>query len=191
MKLFALVMAGLLPVLGAAAPAPLVIDRAQSHIEIVVKATVDSFTGRLDAYEADIAAEGGQVTAATIRFRFADVRTGKDGRDEAMHEWQDTPKHPDGVFTLRSFAPTEVAGRLIAQGTLRFHDVTREIEFPVSITTDRTLYAIDGQAGINTQDFGLPIIRKLGLLKVDPLVKVRFHLQGTVTAGQPKTTPAP
>jgi hypothetical protein len=51
----------LLPLLGyagqtaGAAERALVIDRAQSRVEIEVKATVDSFTGKLDAYEARVA----------------------------------------------------------------------------------------------------------------------------------------
>lgn len=178
LKGFARVLAVLLPVWAAAAPVPLAVDPAQSRVEVVVKATIDSFTGTLDAYKADITVDSGRVAAATIRFRFADVHTGKPGRDEAMHAWQDTPRHPDGVFTLRSIE-TAADGRMSAQGVLVFHEVSMEIVFPVSITTDRKLYAIDGEAPLDTREFGLPIIRKFALLKVDPVVKIRFHLQGT------------
>jgi hypothetical protein len=31
---------------------------------------------------------------------------------------------------------------------------------------------------VDTRDYGLPIIRVFGLLKVDPLVHVQFHLEG-------------
>lgn len=174
-------LGGVLPLLAAAAPAPLAIDLAQSRIEIVVKATIDSFTATLSAYKADVQVDAGRVTAATITFDFADVQTGKPGRDETMHAWQDTPRHPHGVFSLRSLT-TDAAGRTTAQGSLVFHEVARELDFPVSITTDRRLYAIDGEASLDTRDFALPIIRKFGLLKVDPVVKVRFHLQGSDAA---------
>ena len=175
------VLAGLLPVFAVAAPAPLIVDPAQSHIEVVVKATVDSFTGTLDAYTADISVDAGRVVAASFGFRFDQVHTGKDGRDAAMHEWQETPKHPDGLFTLTAIE-TAADGRLTAKGSLAFHGVTKDIAFPVSVTTDRKLYSIDGEAPIDTREFGLPIIRKFALLKVDPIVKVRFHLQGVVAA---------
>jgi hypothetical protein len=33
---------------------------------------------------------------------------------------------------------------------------------------------------IDTREHGLPVIRLLGLLKVDPLVTVRFHLQASL-----------
>lgn len=179
MKWPLVVLVALLPAFAFAAPAPLVVDTAQSRVEVVVKATVDSFTGTLDAYTADISVDAGRVVAATFGFRFDQVHTGKDGRDTAMHEWQETPKHPDGLFTLKAIE-TGADGRLTARGSLVFHGVTKDIAFPVSVTTDRKLYAIDGEAPLDTRDFGLPIIRKFALLKVDPVVKIRFHLQGAV-----------
>ena len=100
-----------------------------------------------------------------------------------MNEWLETTKHPEGVFTLSALEPA-ADGRFEARGTFVLHGVSREIVFPVSVITDRTLYAIDGVATLDTQDFGLPVIRKFGLLKVDPVVKVRFHLQGTVKKSQ-------
>lgn len=183
MKWLLPVLVALLPVFAAAAPLPLALDPTQSHVEVAVKATVDSFTATLDAYHATITVDSGRVAGATISFHFNDLHTGKAARDTAMHEWQDTRHHPDAVFTLKAIEPTDADGRLNAKGVLVFHDVTREIAFPVTITTDQKLYSIDGEAPFDTRDFGLPIIRKFAVLKVDPVVKVRFHLQGT--ASQP------
>ena len=53
------------------------------------------------------------------------------------------------------------------------------MHFPIAVTSDGRLLAIDGEAVLDTREFGLPVIRLLGLLKVDPQVAVRFHLQGT------------
>ena len=168
---------------------PLAIDREQSRVEVLVKATVDSFTARLVNYHAAVTVDpkAARVTAATVSFRFEDVRTGKDKRDKEMHAWQDTATYPEGRFTLVALEPAAgdggpVAGNghLTARGTLVFHGATRELSFPVAVTTDRALYAIDGEAPIDTREFQLPVIRKFGILKVDPHVVVRFHLQGTV-----------
>ncbi len=163
-----------------AAESPLKIDAGQSRVEVVVKATVDSFTGKLEAYDAAIGVDpaAGEIRSARFAFRFADVKTGKDDRDEQMHSWQDTAHHPDGEFVLASL--TRVDGALLATGTLRFHDRAQEIRFPVSVSHERGLFAIDGDAVIDTRDFGLPIIKKFLVLKVDPEVRVRFHLQGGV-----------
>ena len=181
MKRLTSLLLGLLSPLLFAAPAPLAIDAAQSRIEIVVPCTMDSFTGTLDAYRADITVEGGRVTAAKLGFNFTDVHTGKAARDEAMHEWQATPKNPSGTFVLRTLEPIE-GSRFTAHGSLTLHGVTTELAFPVSVTTDQQRYAIDGEAPLDTRNFGLPVIRKFGVLKVEPLIKVRFHLQGTVKA---------
>lgn len=164
-----------------AAETPLVVDAAQSRVEIVVKATVDSFTGNLAAYDAailvDPAAE--RITGARFAFKFADVKTGNEDRDAQMLEWAEAPKHPDGVFALSSLE-RDAAGATTAKGTLTLHGVAKEISFPVSVTHEAGRYAIDGEALLDTRDFGLPIIRKFLLLKVDPQVAVRFHLQGDV-----------
>ena len=173
-----------------AAELPLTVDAAQSRIEVVVKATVDSFVGTLEAYQAAIAIdpERSEISRARFSFHFADVKTGNKGRDETMHEWQDTPAYPDGEFTLAAVERDAAGAGLRARGTLVFHGRAKEIVFPVSLAHDGDRYAIDGDATLDTREFGLPIIRKFKVLKVDPEVHVRFHLQGTTEA--PAAVPA-
>ncbi len=163
-----------------AAELPLAVDAAQSRVEVAVKATFDSFVGKLENFEAVIMIdpESGGIVRARFAFRFADVKTGNEDRDAAMHEWQDTPAHPEGVFTLGSIERDEAGTGLRARGTLVLHDRSKELVFPVSVTHDHDAYAIDGDATVDTREFGLPIIRKFKILKVDPEVHVRFHLQG-------------
>lgn len=166
----------------AAAERTLVVDQAHSHVDVAVKATVDSFVGSLTHYDAAIRVDdAGVITQARFGFHFTDVVTGKAKRDEKMHEWQDTPHHPDGEFVLRSL-DRGADGRWLAHGRLRFHDVERPLDVPIAVTSDGTLLAIDGEAVVDTRDFALPVIRLLGLLKVDPQVAVRFHLQGALAA---------
>jgi len=164
----------------AAEPQDLVLDQEHSPVHIAVKATGDSFTGQLSNYVARIqvtdAAPG--VVALSFKFRFADIHTGKEKRDAKMQEWQQTEKFPDGEFTLIKLTPL-ADGRATAAGQLRFHGVSREISFPVTIkqTPDRH-YSFDGEAVVDTQAYDLPIIKVMGFLKVDPLVKIQFHLEG-------------
>jgi polyisoprenoid-binding protein YceI len=166
-----------------AADRPLTIDAAQSRVEVAVRATVDSFTGKLSAYEPAIAVgDDGRVTSARLAFRFRDLLTGKEGRDKAMHKWQETDRFPDGLFVLTSLEPASApAASLVAIGRLTFHGVTRELRFPAAVVHEAGTYLLTGDAPIDTREFGLPIIRMMGLLKVDPLVHVKFHLQGRVT----------
>lgn len=157
---------------------PLRVDFDQSRIDIVVKATVDSFTGRLAAYEPSLTlGNDGRITGARIAFHFRDVFTGKAKRDQAMHGWQHTDEFPDGEFVLDALEPAGL-GQARARGRLIFHGVAREITFPVTVTREDSTYAIDGDAAIDVREHGLPAIRMMGLLKVDPVVHVKFHLQG-------------
>lgn len=176
-----LMLALLVPAVAFAANQTLVVSSEQSRVDIVVKATVDSFTGRLANYQATITAdpEAGTVVGATFAFRFADVKTGKDDRDKQMLQWWDPVKHPDGVFTLEALAPA-ADGRFTAKGTLAMHGVTKAISFPVTVVKDKAVWAIDGEVPLDTREFGLPVIRKLAVLKVDPIVVIRFHLQAAL-----------
>lgn len=170
----------LLAVTTAAAEKPLTIDFAQSRVEIGVKATLDSFTGRLARYEPVVLIDDdGRIASARLTFQFRDVMTGKASRDEAMHKWQQTATFPAGEFTLASLEPA-ANGAYTAFGRLTFHGATRELRFPVSVTRHGPVYAVDGDAIVDTREHGLPIIRMMGILKVDPLVHVRFHLQGSL-----------
>ena len=172
---------------GLAAHAPaaergLVVDFAQSRVDVAVKVTVDSFSGHLSRYEPKVAfADDGRVTTARLRFHFRDIVTGKAGRDKSMHAWQHTDEFPDGEFVLSSIEHGD-GGTLTAFGRLTFHGVTRDLRFPISINRDGDRCAIDGDAAIDTREFGLPIIRMLAVMKVDPVVHVRFHLQGVIEA---------
>ena len=161
-----------------AAPSLLQIDSTQTHIDIAVLATADSFTGHLQHCDPVInLSADGVITGVRVPFHFRDVVTGKPKRDTAMHEWQQTDKFPDGEFVLSSLTPGE-SGHYTAKGQLTFHGVMQDLSFPVTVTTDHALYTIDGEATLSTPAYGLPIIRVMAFLKVDPVVKVSFHLQG-------------
>ena len=162
-------------------PQPLKVDERLSQVEIRVKATAHSFTARLKQFRSQVMVDtaDGLVTAAYVTFHIADVSTGIQSRDRAMQEWEETTRFPDGDFSLSTLTPAG-GGHFVAHGRLTLHGITREVVFPVSITTDRIIYAVDGEVELDTQDYGLPKIRKLGVLRVDSNLTVRFHLQGTV-----------
>jgi polyisoprenoid-binding protein YceI len=174
--------------LAPAAECGLVVDFAQSRVDVVVRVTVDSFSGHLSRYEPKVMfADDGRITSARLRFHFRDVVTGKGGRDKSMHAWQHTDEFPDGEFVLSSIEQGD-GGTLTAFGRLTFHGLTRDLRFPISINRDGVRCAIDGDAAIDTREFGLPIIRMMAVMKVDPVVHVRFHLQGAI-APRPEGSP--
>ena len=162
----------------------LTVDKTGSHVDIAVKATVDSFVAKLTDYAPSIQIDPatGAVTGAKVSFHFADVKTGNEKRDREMNAWQQTDQFPEGNFTLSALTPgTE--HKFTAQGSLTLHGVVHDVAFPVTITRMGTATNVEGEAEVDTRWFGLPVIRKYAFLKVDPVVVVHFHLSG-VTAGQ-------
>ena len=162
-----------------AAGQPLVIDPAGSTVEVVVKSTIDPFVARLDSFEARVSLDPatGRPVEAWFRTDFGRIRTGKNDRDRDMNTWQRTGTFPTVSFKSTGIAPSP-GGGWMAKGTLRLHGMDRGISFPFTATVSNGLIVLDGIAELDTRDFGLPVIRKLWLLKVDPLVRVHFHLQG-------------
>jgi len=156
----------------------LAVDPLRSTVEVDVRATLDSFVGRVELDDAAVAfpADARWPKAAAVHFRFSALKTGRSRRDADMIAWLGGGE-PTGSFELTRLEPGP-NGRLLAHGGLTIHGVTRPVAFPVTLTVDRNLCAIDGETVIDTRRFNLPVIRLLLLLKVDPLVRVRFHLQG-------------
>jgi polyisoprenoid-binding protein YceI len=162
---------------------PLVIDREHSRVEVDVHATAHSFAAKLTTYEASIFVDSAskRITRAHVHFHFNDIKTGKEKRDTEMNEWQNTTQFPDGVFTLSSLDRAS-DGKWTAKGALLLHGVSRDLSFPVVVdSTNPQRFIVSGETPLDVRDFGLPVIKKF-LLKVDPVVKVRFHLQGTLAA---------
>jgi polyisoprenoid-binding protein YceI len=157
------------------------VDKTASHIDLAVKATGDAFTGKLADFAPSVTLDSatGRITAAKISFHFNDVKTGNEKRDREMHVWQQTDKFPDGDFTLGALTAS-ADGKISAQGTLTLHGVTLPLTFPVAIARAGAGVTVEGDAVVDTRAYGLPIIRKFGVLKVDPLVGVHVHLAGTL-----------
>ena len=156
-----------------------VVDKANSSVQIDVKATGDSFTGKLNSYTAVI--QGNQATKkpskVTFSWDFLNLKTGKDKRDKKMISWLETKSK--GSFALDSFTK-RTDGRTWAKGKMTIHGVTQVIEFPAKVIAKGSKMTIRGTAVIDTRKHKLPVIKMVGLFKVDPLVTVRFSLRGTL-----------
>ncbi len=163
--------------LAAQAAGTLKIDRSRSFVDVDVKSTVDSFTGRLENYDAAIGLdEAGKIKTAVFTFKFADLKTGKAERDLRMLEWLGGAQ-PEGRFEMGALALAP-DGQGHATGRFTMHGNAQLVEFPVNITQSDGAFTIAGAATLRYTDWGLKIIRNFGLLKVDPEVKVRFKLVG-------------
>jgi polyisoprenoid-binding protein YceI len=176
-SLRALALLLLLPLALTAADRALKVDRARSYVDVDVKATVDSFTARLEAYELQATVdERGRIKAAALAFRFADLKTGKPERDAGMIEWLGGGA-PAGRFELGILALTP-SGQGQANGNLTFNGRTVIVEFPVNVVQADGATVITGTATLDYRNWGLKKYRKLGVLTVDPEVKIRFKFTG-------------
>ena len=168
-----------LPLATEAKEAMLVLDRSQSHIEIAVKATVDSFVARVEDFDVAVAVdpESGRVGYTTFHANLTAVKTGGTERDYDMGVWLQMSEFPQDSFELAAL-DRGPDGVFLARGRLKLHGQQHDVNFPVRITADRGLITIDGAALLDTRQYGLPIIRMLWVLTVDPVVRVHFRLQG-------------
>jgi len=154
----------------------------RSSIQVDVKATVDSFVGTLTAYDLqlNVDASSGMVESCTFEFDFSALDTGKKKRNEQMLEWLEYAKHPKGLFHLIRIEDTSDGQR--ALGSLVIHGISKEIEFPITLTRDGEQLLIDGRAHLDYHDFDLPTIRVMLMLTVNPKFDVILHLEGNLVA---------
>lgn len=173
-----LVALAVLPLALCAAERALKVDPARSYVDVDVSVTVDSFTARLEKYEAILKLdEKGRIKqGGSFAFKFTDLKTGKPDRDRAMIDWLGGGE-PAGKFDLGILAVTP-SGQGQVTGNLTFHGKTSLVEFPVNVSQADGATIITGEATVDYRHWGLKVIRKGFVIKVDPYVKVRFKLTG-------------
>ena len=165
--------------------APLEVDYKQSKIDVAVSATIDSFVGHLDRYEAAVDCEAATnlPTKAAVSFNFSDLKTGNTDRDAEMLKWLEYTANPKATFILNDWRQSGTTN--LAVGELTIHGVTKVIQMPVVAKNTNGVWDISGEANFDYRDFNLPKIRKMLMLVVNPHLKVTFHLIGNAPAAKP------
>jgi polyisoprenoid-binding protein YceI len=89
----------------------------------------------------------------------------------------DAARYPTIAFTIAA-VKEEGAGRLLANGELVLHGVTRRVSVPISYTRDSAgAYVFDGTFKIRQTDFGMkPESVAGGTVKVKDEVEIRFRV---------------
>ncbi|MBT8045140.1 MAG: YceI family protein [Verrucomicrobiae bacterium] len=174
-----IIVVSLAAVIGNLQASSFIVDKANSSVLIDVKATGDDFTGKLNNYTAVIRGDktSKKPSKVTFDWDFLNLKTGNEKRDAKMISWLD--KKLKGSFVLSSFTK-RTDGRTWAKGEITIHGVKQVIEFPAKVLARGNRMTIRGTAVIDTRKHQLPVIRMIGLFKVDPLVTVRFTLRGTL-----------
>ena len=103
------------------------------------------------------------------------------GVDEHIHASLKADAHPEIRFQLRSIADgsTDAMGsvHLDAKGTLTVAGVDREVIFSVDVLRAYRSLLVDGSTDLLMTDFGVdPPRGRLGMLRTDPRIHVRFYL---------------
>ena len=179
MKRFPLLAALLLvPLSLLAADRGLKVDPSRSYVEVDVSVTVGSFTARLEKYDASLRVDEKDKIrqGGSFAFKFAQLKTGDTDRDQAMIDWLGG-NDPAGKFELGILAVTP-SGQGQVTGNLSIHGRTKLVEFPINVSQVDGAFLITGEATLDTRNWDLKVLRRGFVIKVDPVVKVRFKLTG-------------
>jgi polyisoprenoid-binding protein YceI len=170
-------LCGLLLSIAAAPAGELVVDKAKSRIQVDAKATGHAFTGTLGDYEATISGDAATLapSAVSLSWKFADLDTADEKRDAEMMKWLGKSGTEGSFRFIKTWTD---GGKTYAQGALKIHGISKTIAFPYTAKKDGDWVSIDGTASLDYQDFGLPIIRSMAVMTVNPKLTVRFHLVG-------------
>jgi len=159
--------------------AELEVDKGRSRIQVDARATGHSFTGTLEDYTVSAAGDASTnvPTSLSLAWDFNDLKTGDVKRDAAMITWLGGGK-PKGSFKLiKSWMEPEGPR---AQGELTIHGVSKVIAIPYTVSREGNWVTIDGKARVNYFHYGLPEIRNMAVMTVEPGLLVRFHIVGKV-----------
>jgi len=167
----------LLALITSAAAGTLAIDKGKSQIKVDAKATGHSFAGTLSDFTAKVTGDDATMapTAVDLGWKFADLKTADEKRDKEMMKWLGGG-NPEGSFKFVKIWTDK--GQTYAQGTLKIHGVSKTIDFPYTAKKDGKTVTIDGTAALDYYDFGLPLIRAMAVMTVNPKLTVSFHLVG-------------
>ncbi len=174
---FRAAVCGLLIVIGQATAGSLAVDKAKSRIQVDAKATGHEFSGTLDDFTAKVTGDGATLapTSVALTWKFADLKTADVKRDAEMIKWLGAAGK-EGSF---KFAKTWTdKGKNFAQGDITIHGISKTIAFPYTAKKEGSWVTIDGTASLDYLDFGLPLIRSMAVMTVNPKLTVRFHLVG-------------
>jgi polyisoprenoid-binding protein YceI len=176
-KIYGAALCGMLLATAVAGADTLKVDKSRSRIQVDGKSTGHGFTGTLEDYTAKVS--GDMATLKPEEFeldwKFSDLKTEDEDRDENMIEWLGGGG-PKGSFKFIKIWDQD--GKTYAQGTITIHGVSKLIAFPYTVKKEGKWVTIDGVATLDYKDFGLPLIRAVAVMTVDPKLTVRFHVVG-------------
>lgn len=171
--------------LGVGWPAvPLELEPERCRVEAEARATFGSLSVHLRHFEArvEVDEKTGGIVGAVLSFNVAELGSGRRGLDEALAEWLEAARFPVATYRLVRLV-LQPDGSELAYGTLWLHGIEHAVNFPVTVLAEGNRFVLAGEGIVDYRDHGLPVARRYLVRRVDPRVRVRFHLQGQLPAG--------
>lgn len=161
----------------------------QSSVTAKVGSTVHDFTVAVKEYALQAeTGPGGDIRSGVFTAQVGKVDSDDTSRDKDMYKWAEETKHPTITYSVASFT-YDAKGQATAKGTLSWHGVSKALDIPVAITRKDGKVAIDASFKLDHRDWGLPKIRNMFVLTVDPVMDFTIHLSGTLVPKPAATTP--
>lgn len=163
----------------AASAATFVVDKAKTTIKVDAKATGHAFSGTLKDYQLTAAADAATAkpTALSLSWSFKNLDTADGGRDAEMIKWLGGGD-PRGSYKFVKIWSRD--GTDYAEGSLTIHGLTKTVQIPLVTKKDGKTVTATGSTTFDYKDFGLPLIRAMLVMTVDPELTVSFTLVGTL-----------
>lgn len=160
------------------------LDPDASKITFTLGATLHTVEGSFNVSRGVVRfdPESGEASGEIV----ADVTsgdTGKQGRDEDMHEKVlESNRYPQAVLTptrVEGSLPQSGSGKVTLRGTLKLHGSTHEVSIPTQVTVQGDRVEAIGSFRIPYVDWGMKDPSKL-FLSVDEHVDVTVEAVGTL-----------
>ena len=158
------------------------------------KSTLHDFSGVTSKVTGHFAADLDDAAGAwtgEVACDAGTLLTGVEGRDTNMYEYLATKEHPQIAFKITKFAPaangidaTKQTVRGDIHGTMTIRGVSREIVMPITVEVDASKrLVVKGQVPLKLSDYSVPVPSQLGVINMQPEVKVWISLRARVKTG--------
>ena len=130
-----------------------------SSVKFRIKNFGFNVTGTLSGLKGSIKFDPASLTSSSfdVSIDVNSINTGIDSRDNHLRktEYLDVKNYPRIKFVSTKITPSSKNGTLFVFGKLTIKNVTREISFPFTATSQNNGYIFKGEFKINRRDFGV------------------------------------
>jgi len=149
----------------------------KNKIQFISKITGGSFDTKSTSAEGTITMDdtGQKLISASISVPVKSLDTGLSMRNEHMQKkYLEVAKFPDITFTIKE-ANSDLKPETTVRGNFSIHGVQKEVEIPVTTSTNEKNITIKSQFPINILDYGIEQ-PKFAVVKMEPDVQLSIEL---------------